>query len=122
MGSIYIQTGALVLIPAVLVHYFQSNYIYVKKIKKISKRNLPNVGIDKQFKAVLSTTGQLFSNIFHCSVRITLLLLFGTRVVERFNTVKVPFMDAQKKFLEFLSFIYSTTSYYILWQPAGPAH
>ena len=55
----------------------------------------------KQLKAVLSTTGQLFSNIFHRSVWLILknpLLLFGTRVVEQSDTVKVPFSNAQKVF------------------------
>ena len=58
----------------------------------------------KQLKAVLSTTGQLFSKIFHRSVRIILknpLLLFGTRVVECSDTVKVSFSDAQRSFLSF---------------------
>ena len=33
------------------------------------------------------------------------LLLFGTRVVEQSDTVRVPFLDAQKKFFEFLSIV-----------------
>ena len=33
------------------------------------------------------------------------LLLFGTRVVGRSDTVEVPFLDAQTKFFEFLSII-----------------
>ena len=33
------------------------------------------------------------------------LLLFGTRVVEWSDAVKVPFSDAQKKFFEFLSLL-----------------
>ena len=54
----------------------------------------------KQLKAVLSTTGRLFSNIFHRSM-----LPFGTRVVEWSDAVKVLFSDAQKKFFEFLSIV-----------------
>ena len=54
----------------------------------------------KQLKAVLSTTGQLFSNNSKNP-----LLLFGTHVVEWSDTVEVPFSDAQKKFFEFLSIV-----------------
>ena len=33
------------------------------------------------------------------------LLLFATHVVEQFDTVKIPFSDAQKKVFEFLSIV-----------------
>ena len=62
----------------------------------------------KQLKAVVSTTGQLFSNIFspfHMVNSKNPLLLFGTCEVERSDTVKVPFSDAQKSFFEFLSMV-----------------
>ena len=63
----------------------------------------------KQLKAMLSITGQLFSNIFHRYIIMdnskNPLLHFGTRVVERSDIVKVPFSDAQKSFFEFLSIV-----------------
>ena len=59
----------------------------------------------KQLKAVLSTTGQLFLTFlpFCMDNSKNPLLLFVTRVVERSDTVKVPFLDTLKKFIEFLS-------------------
>ena len=43
------------------------------------------------------------------------LLLFGTRVVERSDTVKVPFSDAQKKFFEFLSIVQLPIAFFGSW-------
>ena len=66
----------------------------------------------EQLKAVLSTTRQLFSNLFHHSVQKNLLLLFGAHVVEWSDRVKVSFSDAQKKFLKFLSIVQLSIAFF----------
>ena len=48
------------------------------------------------------------------------LLLFGTRVVEQSDTVKVPFPDALKKFIEFLSIIQLPIAFF--GKLAGPTY
>ena len=52
---------------------------------------------------------------FHTDNSKNPLLLFGTRVVEWSDTVKVPFSDAEKKFFEFLYIVQLPITFFGSW-------